>query len=131
MNDHTALKNFYMAKEASKHTMSRIERHAMNVDRAATKALPRLHCHTVKLEELYDKPIPMKKKAALENFYMVKEAGVGVSVGPINWTPSTGVLGSFAHPAPNKRDFNSYKKWKEMERKAVKVSAHVGIPIEL
>ena len=67
------LENFSIVKEAGK-GMSRIERHAMNVDRAATKALPRLHCHTVKLEALYDKPIPMKKKAALENFYMVKEA---------------------------------------------------------
>ena len=54
--------------------MSRVERHARNVDKAATKTLPRLHAHTVKLEEHYDVPIPMKKKAALENFYMVKEA---------------------------------------------------------
>jgi len=70
------------------------------------------------LEKNYD--LKLSKRAALENFYLVKEAGVGVSVGPINWTPSTGVLGSFAHPAPNKRDFNSYKKWKEMERKSGK-----------
>ncbi len=63
-----------MVKEASK-DMSRIERHARKVDRAATKSLPRLHAHTVKLEELYDKPIPMNKKAALENFYLSKYRG--------------------------------------------------------
>ena len=73
MNREQVLENFYMVKEASAE-MSRVERHARNVDKAATKSLPSLHAHTVKLEEHYDVPIPMKKKAALENFYMVKEA---------------------------------------------------------
>ena len=73
MSRDQVLENFYIIKEAGAE-MSRVERHARNVDKAATKTLPRLHAHTVKLEEHYDVPIPMKKKAALENFYMVKEA---------------------------------------------------------
>ena len=73
MSAQTLLENFYMLKEAG-HDLSRVERYALMVDEAATKALPRHHAHRVKLECHYDEPIPLNKKAALENFYLVKEA---------------------------------------------------------
>ncbi|MEC8307212.1 MAG: hypothetical protein VXZ72_05150 [Chlamydiota bacterium] len=73
MGKEALLENFYMLKEAG-HDLSRVERYALMVDEAATKALPRHHAHRVKLECHYDDPIPLNKKAALENFYMLKEA---------------------------------------------------------
>ena len=73
MSKEQALENFYIVKEASDN-LSRVERYALMVDQAATKSLPRHHAHRVKLECHYDDPIPLNKKAALENYYLLKEA---------------------------------------------------------